>query len=245
MVGSMLALDVALAYAMLPTTGATASEASVEDTERTALVQSFPLHSPGQTWDASAALAAVAAGRRRLTDWRSTPGDRIGRREALVNAGIDDRRANLIVWEAERQMPAYDRLTALDAYRLGTDAPLSREWGGASTRLDGCLCLAAPERRSLELFRGRIGGGMITAAADLSLVLLEQISSLGLPAELLRPLLPIAAAHWFDNIQQRDASDWESLTTWPRRLSRLEIEEFLLRLTSEGYLVAVDGPVSR
>ncbi|MEO7192728.1 MAG: hypothetical protein ABI051_16895 [Vicinamibacterales bacterium] len=237
MVGSLLAVDVALADARLVRLPA-------------AEVPSGTIIDPGAApaitrllasgaWRNADGLADVVAktieGRRRVEAWRaqSPPTPDVAR--ALRAALVDPWRINLMLWRASQgHAHAFDELRPTELYRLGGGDRMPEQLGAPEGFIDGCLCRARLEMPSLENLRGRRIGIGSAVAGDLSLRLAEHLTPLKLPLTLVPTLLPAAVQDWLDQISQLWLDDWEGFALWPRRVPMDRVEDYLLQLIATG-----------
>jgi len=137
--GSVIGLDVSLADSRLRATAPATAIAvpdvtTVSDDERAVVLRVMRAHADADTWtgETERILAALTAGRTRLLDDVANPStDR-----RLLDAGVDPARLAIARWQHERGLP-FEQLafSRLDAYRLGTTAPLPDGWDGIGTEV--------------------------------------------------------------------------------------------------------------
>jgi hypothetical protein len=209
-----------------------------------ALAEGSSFGAPDPGWSAT-----LEAGRRRVSEWEGGPAQQPDIRPALRRAGVDEWRANLMLWNLRTGLSRpfgslrpseIARLVDADAVRMTRGIP------GAS--VDGCLCLLPIGDLGPEDVRGRRAFMMSILAADLFARLAEYLHEMKLPESLLTVLMPTAVQDWLDHIQMADADDWESVAAWPGRLTRDRVEDYLLFGISSGRVTspkAAEGPVRR
>ncbi len=247
LVGSYLGVDVELGASQLLRvfSNVTPVPQVIDPADRAALVEA--LVSPGE-WTETAALRDIdrlAAGRRRVSEWKQRPPERGALAGDLARAGIDAWRANTMAWTVHAVGPAaLDLLSIGELFALGADDSDPRAaalWSGSSRPVDGCLCrmpgrIAAPER-----LRGQHVGVQAFGPLDGPLRVAELVHQLGVDLAIVPALLPMAMQDWIDRSQPAWTSDVDAFRTWPLLLDAARVDEYLMALLATGRLVAPDA----
>jgi hypothetical protein len=245
--GSYVALDAALADAQLPNAPSDEllAPAVMFERDRLALVESLLLRRPeADTGDLAVdPVAAIARGRARVAGWTTTAPFRAAVRQALQSAGVSELRVNLILWIAGRHPEALGEwIRITDYYWLGGGPALPAAWGVAGRAIDGCLCFEPLGVEWVPWLRDRGASGLAGAfVTDMPLRLAELLRELQLPATLVPFLLPNAVREWIARTWQIMPTDALALGAFPASLPSGRIDDYLLSLVANRFLVAPDG----
>jgi hypothetical protein len=188
--------------------------------------------------------AAVHGGRARVETWvTGEPSSRSEVREALESAGLETRRINLLLWLAGREPAGLtSRLTVTELYWLGGGGTVQAEWGVAGRAVDGCLCLEPLEPWRARWHRDRPGSGLAgSLVTDLPFRLVEHLDALDMPSALVAVILRSALRDWASAIWQIVPSDTGALADFPSRLSVRRMDDYLLALVADRFLVPPAG----
>ena len=238
--GSLLGLDLALARFTvrrlvndrmpLPPT--------LNQNDREVVMQTSTLLNPRDLADAQmhAIAAALARGRAHIANARSDPAalDRLAQA-----AGMSEVRRQMLSWMTSRGGRAVEGVFTLAEVltAAGDLAPVGHAWGMASEAVDGCYCLAYPDRAAWENFSGRPGAGQIAARLpDLALRLAELLTEIGVPAALLPATYAYAAQDFVDEAPAMHSDDGGALVQSARGLSRTRVEDYLAAVAARGPL---------
>lgn len=208
--GSVLGLDLALAETRLRPSGKTNSaqpDPVMAYDIRQSILHTMRQHGEMPVWgeDAARILKALADGTAELNKSADIAA---ATEERFINAGIDPARINIVRWQRLRGVPADGQaFTRLDAYHLGSAAPLPQTW------VDDA------------------------GSAEVLLRLLETTRDLRLPAGIIPTLLPLATHDWLTHVRQYGDDDMRSVTEWPRTITRERVEAYMLGLVSARMLV--------
>jgi hypothetical protein len=235
--GAMLSIDVPLADAVLIRPVPPASiRPYLLDQDREALLR-FLAYSLALPETDGATLAALEAGRRQANRWATELPPQGELQQTLRNAGLDERRANLLAWEAHHgATPLGDWLMPTELLKLAAVSPAAPAFKGAPPS-EGCHCLQVLDIASPEDLRGRESSPLLAVLPNLTMRLAEHLRALELPQSLMAALLPVAVQDWMDQVSQIMTDDWESSAGWLRRLTRERVEDYLLTLLSAGMLL--------
>jgi hypothetical protein len=246
--GSMLGLDVGLARLAVrrlekdglppPPTG--------NDIDRSALAAAVVLSNPFDVSDAERdqLAAAIRRGRARVVEAMAHPS---ALPDLVRAARVNEWWREALLWaQAHEPGRVPDYFSLADLVRLGeapaSPGPAHDSWGAAWLETDGCLCLRDPPPGLRELLAGRMGTSLVTEQfADVPLRVAESLADFGLPAQLARFVMALAAQDVLDAYQPAYIDDWSALTAAVRRLSAGRFEDYVSALTSGGPLVPGDG----
>jgi len=246
--GSMLGLDVGLArlaVRRLETDGLPPPPTG-NDIDRSALAAAVVLSNPFDVSDAGRdeLATAVRRGRARVVEVMARPS---ALPDLVRAARVSEWWREALPWAQEHEpgrVPDYFSLADLARVGEAQAAPGSAHdsWGAAWLETEGCLCLRYPPPGLRELLAGRMGTSLVTEQfADLPLRVAESLADLGLPAQLARFVMALAAQDVLDAYQPAYIDDWSALTAAVRRLSAGRFEDYVSALTSGGPLVPGDG----
>ena len=245
--GSLLGLDVGLArlaVRRLETDGLPPPQTG-RCRSRSALAAAVVLSNPFDVSDAERdrLATAVRQGRARLAEVMARPSALPGlARAARVNEWWRESLTWAQAHEPDR-VPEYFSLA--DLVRVGkaqaAPGPAPDAWGAAWLETEGCLCLRYPPPGLRELLAGRMGTSLVAEQfADLPLRVAEVLADLGLPAQLARFVMALAAQDVLDAYEPAYIDDWSALTAAVRRLSAGRFVDYVSALTSGGPLVPDD-----
>lgn len=239
--GSLLSLDLAFTRMALPATGLGASggplaaSALTSDDRRflSLAVTLFDARAASETGPARIA-DALDRGRERVRDLAADPAGL----DALADAvGLFGPRRNEIRWALARRPQAVERdFTLGELFWLGADtgdgAPAG--WGAPAMTLDGCLCVRMARPHGIDL--ARAGPERLASTfVDIPLALAAAVDDLGLPARLVRDLLPFAVADLLDGVEPASTGDVaEALIRYAHGLSRVLIEDYVAMQVGRG-----------
>lgn len=239
--GSLLSLDLAFTRMALPATGLgapggpLAASALTSDDRRflSLAVTLFDARAASETGPAAVA-GALRRGRERV---RGLAADPAGLDELADAAGLFGPRRNELRWALARRPQAVERHFSLgELFWLGTDpgGGLPAGWGAPGMPRDGCLCVRLARPHGVDL--ARAGPERLASTyVDLQLVLAEAVDHLGLPARIVRDLLPFAVADLLDGVEAASAGDvGEALTRYAHGLSRPQIEDYVAMQVGRG-----------
>ena len=241
--GSLLSLDTALARFHLPRVSNTIppEEPLFPDLAEDSLVRSLAYLNPYTVDDDDLRRAAEALGRGRARFAQA-----VSNGSALAELAADLRlgphRSRDLLWTAARQPEGLaDFPTLSEFYWLGAqDAVDSRsrsQWGAPSTVMDGCLCLRIPAPAPFDHFAGRAASGILAARfMDLQLRPIEVFAELGVPAALLKDVLPLLLRDFLDGARPSHADDWLHLARYARDVPQTRIEDHVSSLVGRGPL---------
>jgi hypothetical protein len=110
--------------------------------------------------------------------------------------------------------------------------------------VDGCFCLAFPERIAWEDLAGRPGTGQIaTQLGDVLLRTADALAARRLPALLARDVAAFAMQDAMDHARPAYFDDWLPLAYAARDLTDAQFDDYVAALTAAGPLVPVTrGP---
>jgi hypothetical protein len=246
MKGSVLGLDVglaALALRRLATDLPPPPSGNAFD--RSALAATVVLSNPFDVSNSERdrLAAAIRHGRARLAEVMTSPSALAAAARA---AGVGAWWQQVLPWalahEPER-VPDFFLLS--DLLRLGS-AHVEFErppdaWGAARLDTEGCLCLRFPFPCARETLAGRVGTSLAAEqSADLSLRIAEALADLGLPAELTRSIMALAAQDVLDTYRPAYSDDWTALGVAVLHLTRSRFEDYVAALTAGGPLIPDD-----
>lgn len=241
LVGSFLAVDVALADARLMrvTTDVLPVPGIIDHALRRGLTEALVFDS-GEVRSPTV-LPQLAEGRRMVAAWQAAPPGRSELSARLREAAVDEWRANAIAWEVDTRGPqALENLTMAELLWLGSPAGESRVGSrlqsGSARGVDGCLCRLEAGRISHERLRGRRLGVQAFRPLDLMLRLAELLEQIDIDEAVVFDLLPVAFQDWLDHSQPAWPDDWEAFTMFPRTLNQQRLEAYLLHLIASGLL---------
>ena len=246
--GSMLGLDVGLArlaVRRLETDGLPPPPTG-NDIDRSALAAAVVLSNPFDVSDAERdeLATAVRRGRARVVEVMARPS---ALPDLVRAARVNEWWREALLWaQAHEPGRVPDYFSLADLVRLGeapaSPRPTHDSWGAAWLETDGCLCLRDPPPGLRELLAGRMGTSLVTEqSAELPLRVAESLADLGLPAQLARFVMALAAQDVLDAYQPAYSDDWSALTAAVRRLPAGRFVDYVSALTSGGPLVPGDG----
>ena len=246
--GSILGLDVGLAglnLRRLEKDGLPPPPAG-NDIDGAALAAAVALSSPFAVSDAErdALSDAIRRGRARLRGVTAHPAalpDLV--RAARVNEWWREALPWAQTHEPER-VPDY--FTLADLARIGeaevAPGPPLDAWGAAWLETEGCLCLRVPRPGMRETLAGRFGTALMAEQfTDVQLFVAEALADLGLPAQLARSVMALAARDVLDTYQPAYIDDWTALATAVHRLAGGRVVDYVSALTSGGPMIPDDG----
>lgn len=209
--------------------------------ERAALARSVVLALDAAAAPAlDAAASAIAAGRKMLAEASTA--------EAIValaaRAGMPAARANLLAWDAARDLAAARaRFSLAEIAAVGGLPRVPAAWGSARLALDGCPCLGSPPPPlAWPDLAGRWDSGLLTAAsADLALRVIELAAAFDLPGALVAPVLLVAANDVIERADPADPDDRDALARAVGAIDAARFEAYMLVLITEGMLVPEGG----
>ena len=239
--GSLLSLDLAFTRMALPATGLgaaggpLAASALTTDDRRFLSLAVTLFDARGASEAGPGAVAdALRRGRERV---RALATDPAGLDALADAAGIFGARRNEIRWAQARRPQAVERAFTLgELFWLGADAGggIPAGWGAPGMPRDGCLCVRMARPHGIDL--ARAGPERLASTyVDLPLALAEAVDHLGLPARLVRDLLPFAVADLLDGVEPASTGDVaEALTRYAHGLSRPQIEDYVAMQVGRG-----------
>jgi hypothetical protein len=240
LVGSWLTLDLALADAIVPRRFEQVW--ALPETIREAIFRDVAIrvHAPvSASASLEGAVNHLTGGRALVAGWSQAIADTAEVRRRLTAINVGPTRTNIALWTLARDPAALAAgLTTGELARLDGDAG---PWV-ASEALDGCVCLVRAPLRDMDDIRASWRSGATAVLVnDLPLSLAAVLTAEGLPLVLVDDLVPLVTADWLAHIEPYTNDDWEALTLWPRRLTRAEVEGYLLQLVAGGILVPDEG----
>ena len=241
--GSLLSLDTALARFHLPRVSNTIppEEPLFPDLAEDSLVRSLAYLNPYTIDDDDLRRAAAALGRGRAR-FSQAASDGRALAELAADLRLGPHRSHDLLWTAARQPEGLAAFPTLgELYWLGAqDAVDSRggsQWGAPSTAMDGCLCLRIPAPAPFDHFAGRAASGILAARfMDLQLRPIEVFAELGVPAALLKDVLPLLLRDFLDGARPAHADDWLHLARYLRDVPQTRIEDYVSSLVGRGPL---------
>ncbi len=245
--GSLLGLDIglaALALRRLDTDGMPPPPGG-NDIDRAAVASAVALTNPFDASDADRdALAdAVGRGRARIRGVEAHPATLPGLARA---AGVSEWWREAMLWaQAKEPGRVPDYFSLADLVRIGeaevAPGPALHLWGAAWLDTEGCLCLRYPRPGVREVLAGRLGTALVAEqSVDLQLRTAEALAGLGLPAQVARFVMALAAQDVLDTYQPAYVDDWTGLVTAVRGLPDSRFVDYVAALTSGGPLVPDD-----
>ncbi|MCY4660743.1 MAG: hypothetical protein OXF93_13160 [Acidobacteria bacterium] len=241
--GSLLSLDLAFSRMALAATGLGASGGALAASALTTDDRRF-LSLAVTLFDARAASAAgpariAAALRRGRERVRGLAADPAGLDELADAAGLFGPRRNELRWALARRPQAVERgFTLGELFWLGLERDagdgIPAGWGAPGMPRDGCLCVRLARPHGVDV--ARAGPERLAATyVDLQLVLAEAVDHLGLPARIVRDLLPFAVADLLDGVEAASTGDvGEALTRYAHGLSRPQVEDYVAMQVGRG-----------
>ena len=242
--GSLLSLDTALARFHLPRVSNTIppEEPLFPDLAEDSLVRSLAYLNPYRLTDDELrnAAAAIRRGRDRFTRAAS---DGAGSSELVADLRLGPHRSLDLRWTIAREPAALSDFPTLgELYWLGAEETAdsgggARGWGAPSTVIDGCLCLQIADPAPFEHFAGRAASGILAARfMDLQLRPIEVFAERGVPAALLKDVLPLVLRDFLDGARPAHADDWLHLARYVRDVPLTRIEDYVSSLVGRGPL---------
>ena len=158
--------------------------------------------------------------------------------DALADAaGLFGARRNEIRWALARRPQDVERAFTLgELFWLGADTGdgIPAGWGAPAMPRDGCLCVRMARPHGTDL--ARAGPERLASTfVDVPLALAEAVDHLGLPARLVRDLLPFAVADLLDGVEPASTAEVaEALTRYAHGLSRVLIEDYVAMQVGRG-----------
>ncbi len=243
--GSVLGLEAALSRLLLRRLDPTAmpGEPRIGSQDRQTLMLTVALMNPFTLSDAARddIVTAVGIGRKRVSSLSQNPSNL---EDVARDAGLSELRRHAVAWTLTQHRDVTPLFSLLDLFWLGSFAAESThradEWGAAALPLNGCLCLAMPERVAWEELRGYASAVLATQGADLSIQIAETLSAQKLPAALAPPLAAFVAQDVIDHAQLANPDDWEEFGWAVQRLPQERMFDYIAALTVDGPLVAAD-----
>ena len=186
------------------------------------------------------AAAAITSGRRLLAEASTA--------QALVDlaarAGMPAARANILAWDASRDLDAARaRFSLAEIAAIGGLPRVPAAWGTSRLALDGCPCLGSPPPSlAWPDLAGRWDSGLLAAAsADLTLLVIELAAAFELPGAIVAPVLLIAANDVIERADPSDPDDRDALARAVNAIDAHRFETYMLVLITEGMLVPAGG----
>ena len=245
--GSLLSLDTVLARFHLPRVSNTIppEEPLFPDRAEDSLVRSLAYVNPYTLADDE--LRSVAAALLRGRDrFRQAARDGEALAELLADLPLGAHRESDLRWtiarepEATAVFPTLSELYWLGAERSTDSRRGGRSWGAPSTVTDGCLCLHVADPAPFERFAGRAASGILAARfTDLQLRLIEAFAGLGVPAALVKDVLPLLLRDFLDGARPAHADDWLHLARHARDVPLTRIEDYVSSLVGRGPLYPI------
>ncbi|MFO7695181.1 MAG: hypothetical protein R6V57_19010 [Vicinamibacterales bacterium] len=245
--GSLLGLDIGLsvlALRRLDTDGMPPPPGG-NDIDRAAVASAVVLSNPFALSDAERdTLAdAIGRGRARVRGVEAHPAVLPGLARA---AGVSEWWREALLWAQVNEpgrVPEYFSLA--DLARIGeaeaAPGPPLDSWGAAWLDTEGCPCLRYPRPGVREVLAGRLGTALVAEQfVDLQLRTAEALARLGLPAQLARAVMALAAQDVLDTYQPAYIDDWTGLMMAVRGLPDSRFVDYVAALTSGGPLVPDD-----
>ena len=246
--GSLLSLDLAfgrmsLALASVAPPGSERNPGTTLTTDdRRFLSLAVTLFDPeAAAGDGPARIAdALRRGRERvlrLTDDASELARGAGVAAVADAVGLAGARRNELRWALRHRPEAVDRVfTRGELFWLGA-GPVDRPpagWGAPGLPLDGCLCVRIPSPHGVDL--ARAGPERLASTyVDLQLALAEAVDELGLPARIVRHLLPFAMGDLLNEAAAASTGDVaEALVRYVHDLPRARIEDYVAMQVGRG-----------
>ena len=243
--GSLLSLDTALARFHLPRVSNTIppEEPLFPDRAEDSLVRSLAYLNPYTLTDDDLRSAAAAIRRGRELLLRATS-DGAESAELAADLRLGPHRSLDLRWTVARAPEALpDFATLGELYWLGAEETADsggaggRGWGAPSTVIDGCLCLRIAYPAPFEHFAGRAASGILAARfMDLQLRPIEVLAEQGVPAALLKDVLPLLLRDFLDGARPAHADDWLHLARYVRDVPLTQIEDYVSSLVGRGPL---------
>ncbi len=243
--GSVLGLDVALAALSLrrAMSETLPPPPAYREAERAALAEAAVLTNP---FDPNAAargrlVGAIRAGRSRLSD---ATGDPARLADLARLAGLDAWRANVLPWTGRHEPARSAELLSLAELAL---------LGGAQDFAAGTLAASGwslhAELRGVPLtwsswptLAGRKSTSLVPALVpDLALGIAEALDRLGVPTELGRGVLLMAAQDLLDSLRTNHDDDWMTLVWRAQRAAVGPVEDYVAGQTIWGALIPAGG----
>ena len=242
--GSLLSLDTVLARFHLPRVSNTIppEEPVFPDRAEEWLVRSLAYLNPYTLADGEmrAVATAIRRGRDRLGQ-AARGGEALA--ELLADLPLGPHRERDLRWTIAREPEALSDFPTLgELYWLGAEETAdlgggARGWGAPSTVFDGCLCLGVGDPAPFERFAGRAESGILAARfLDLQLRPIEVFAELGVPAALLKDVLPLLLRDFLDGARPAHADDWLHLARYVRDMPVTRIEDYVSSLVGRGPL---------
>ncbi len=238
-VGSALGLDLALARLSLThiNVDRLTGPPRVASLDRDAFAVGLALLDARQLRDDTrdAMVAALAKGRARVLA-AATGGEPLS---ALADAVRFDalRRRGLALAQGAAPTGLPEHFSLAELVHLG-GGPSARElayWGANALPLSGCPCTEMVLPATWPLLAGRPQLPMGAAAVpDLNIRVAEVLTELGLPADLMRPVLAAAIQDFLADAAPIDGGDWWALSVAARAVSRERIEDYVAAAASVG-----------
>ena len=245
--GSLLSLDTALARFHLPRVSNTIppEEPLFPDLAEDSLVRSLAYLNPYTLTDDELRNAAAAIRRGRDRFSRAAI-DGEASSELAAELRLGPHRSLDLRWTLAREPDALSDFPTLgELYWLGAEETGDSEvgggggrgWGAPSTVIDGCLCLRVGDPAPFEHFAGRAASGILAARfLDLQLRPIEVFAELGVPAALLKDVLPLLLRDFLDGARPAHADDWLHLARYVRDVPLTRIEDYVSSLVGRGPL---------
>jgi len=240
--GSVLGLETALSRLLLRRLDATAmpGEPRIGSQDRQTLMLTVALMNPFALSDDARddIVTAVGIGRKRVSSLSQNPSNL---EDVSRDAGLSEWRRHAAAWALTEHRDVTPLFSLLDLFWLGSRAAegthRADEWGAAALPLNGCLCLAMPERVAWEELRGYASAVLATQGADLSIQIAETLSAQKLPAALAPALAAFVAQDVIDHAQLANPDDWEEFGWAVQRLPQERMFDYIAALTAVGPLL--------
>lgn len=244
--GSLLSLDTALARFHLPRVSNTIppEEPLFPDLAEDSLIRSLAYLNPYTLTDDELGNAAAAIRRGRDRFLRAAR-DGQPLSELAAELRLGPHRSLDLRWAIAREPEALSDFPTLgELYWLGAEEVAdsdigggARGWGAPSTVVDGCLCLRIADPAPFEHFAGRAESGVLASRfLDLQLRPIEVFAERGVPAALLKDVLPLLLRDFLDGARPAHADDWLHLARYVRDMPATRIEDYVSSLVGRGPL---------